>query len=79
MREALRFLQSDLELEPIYFPDKEYVMTAYRSDLFFGSLTGNGRVLVVDDEPDVRRVVRLMLEKAGTRSWKQKTGRQPSR
>ena len=39
-------------------------MTAYRSDLFFGSLTGNGRVLVVDDEPDVRRVVRLMLEKA---------------
>ena len=40
-------------------------MTAYRSDLFFGSLTGNGRVLVVDDEPDIRRVVRLMLEKAG--------------
>jgi len=40
-------------------------MTEDRSDLFFGSLTGNGRVLVVDDEPDVRRVVRLMLEKAG--------------
>ena len=40
-------------------------MTAYRSDLFFGSLTGNGRVLVVDDEPDIRRVVRMMLEKAG--------------
>ena len=40
-------------------------MTAYKSDLFFGSLTGNGRVLVVDDEPDIRRVVRLMLEKAG--------------
>ena len=40
-------------------------MTAYKSDLFFGSLTGNGRVLVVDDEPDIRRVVRIMLEKAG--------------
>ena len=40
-------------------------MTAYKTDLFFGSLTGNGRVLVVDDEPDIRRVVRMMLEKAG--------------
>ena len=40
-------------------------MTDYRSDLFFGAMTGNGRVLVVDDEPDTRRVVRMMLEKAG--------------
>src|SRR5688500_1480961 len=40
-------------------------MTAYKSDLLFGSLTGKGRVLVVDDEPDIRRVVRIMLEKAG--------------
>lgn len=40
-------------------------MTVYKSDLFFGALTGNGRVLVVDDEPDTRRIVRLMLEKAG--------------
>jgi len=40
-------------------------MTAYKSDLFFGSLTGNGRILVVDDEPDIRRVVRILLEKAG--------------
>ena len=40
-------------------------MTAYKSDLFFGSLTGNGRVLVVDDEPDIRRVAGMMLEKAG--------------
>lgn len=40
-------------------------MTDYKSDLFFGALTGNGRVLVVDDEPDVRTVVRLILEKAG--------------
>lgn len=40
-------------------------MTEYKSDLLFGSLTGNGRVLVVDDEPDIRRVARMMLEKAG--------------
>ena len=40
-------------------------MTTYQSDAFFGSLTGNGRILVVDDDPDVRRGVRLMLEKAG--------------
>lgn len=40
-------------------------MTEYKSDLFFGSLTGNGRVLVVDDDAAVRRVVRLMLERAG--------------
>lgn len=40
-------------------------MTEYRSDLLFGALTGNGRVLVVDDEPSVRTVVRMTLEKAG--------------
>lgn len=40
-------------------------MTEYKSDSLFGSLTGNGRVLVVDDEPDTRRVVRMMLEKVG--------------
>ena len=40
-------------------------MPTYRSDLWFGALTGNGRVLVVDDEPLVRQVVRLTLEKAG--------------
>jgi two-component system, chemotaxis family, chemotaxis protein CheY len=37
----------------------------YKSDLLFGTLTGNGRVLVVDDEPSVRTVVRMTLEKAG--------------
>jgi two-component system, chemotaxis family, chemotaxis protein CheY len=31
----------------------------------FGARTGNGRVLVVDDEPYVRTIVRLLLEKAG--------------
>jgi DNA-binding NtrC family response regulator len=40
-------------------------MKEYTSDLWFGALTGNGRVLVVDDEPSVRTVVRLILEKAG--------------
>ena len=40
-------------------------MTMYRSDVWFGALTGNGRVLVVDDEPLVRKVVRMTLEKAG--------------
>ena len=40
-------------------------MNEYKSDLLFGALTGNGRVLVVDDEPSVRAIVRLILEKAG--------------
>ena len=40
-------------------------MNEYKSDLWFGALTGNGRVLVVDDEPSVRTIVRLLLEKAG--------------
>ncbi len=40
-------------------------MTECRSDLLFGALTGNGRVLVVDDEPVVRTLVRMTLEKTG--------------
>ena len=40
-------------------------MTEYRSDPLFGALTGNGRVLVVDDEPVVRTLVRKTLEQAG--------------
>jgi two-component system chemotaxis response regulator CheY len=40
-------------------------MTEYKSDLLFGASTGNGRVLVVDDEPDIRKVVRMTLQKAG--------------
>ncbi len=39
-------------------------MTEYKSDLLFGAATGNGRVLVVDDEPDIRKVVRMTLQKA---------------
>jgi two-component system chemotaxis response regulator CheY len=40
-------------------------MTEYRSDLFVGACTGNGRILVVDDERSIRIAVRRMLEKAG--------------
>lgn len=35
------------------------------SDLLFGAQSGNGRVMVVDDEPDVRKLVRLALTKGG--------------
>ncbi len=35
------------------------------SDFLFGSKSGNGRILIVDDEPDIRKVVRMTLEKAG--------------
>jgi CheY-like chemotaxis protein len=41
------------------------MMTDYKTDMLFGSLTGNGRVLVVDNEPTSRTVVRSVLEKAG--------------
>jgi two-component system chemotaxis response regulator CheY len=47
------------------FTTKENTMPEYKSDLLFGARTGNGRVLVVDDEPSVRTIVRLLLEKAG--------------
>ncbi len=40
-------------------------MAEAKSDLFFGAKSGEGRVLVVDDEPDIRKVVRLTLDKAG--------------
>jgi two-component system chemotaxis response regulator CheY len=49
----------------MHFHKKEYAMTEYNSDLLFGALTGNGRVLVVDDEPIVRTLIRMTLEKAG--------------
>ena len=31
----------------------------------FGGHTSNGRVLIVDDEPDVRKVIKTTLTKAG--------------
>ena len=40
-------------------------MGEFTSGFFMGGTTTNGRVLVVDDEPDIRRVVRLSLQKAG--------------
>jgi two-component system chemotaxis response regulator CheY len=43
----------------------EIAMSEYKSDLFFGACTGNGRILVVDDEPGIRVVIRRILEKAG--------------
>jgi two-component system chemotaxis response regulator CheY len=44
---------------------KENAMSEYKSDLLFGALTGNGRILVIDDESSVRTVVSMTLEKAG--------------
>lgn len=35
------------------------------ADLFFGAESGNGRILVTDDEPDVRKLVKMVLTKAG--------------
>jgi len=40
-------------------------MTEYKSGFLFGANTGNGRVMIVDDEPDIRKVVRMTLQKAG--------------
>lgn len=40
-------------------------MAEYTSDFLFGASTGNGRVMIVDDEPDIRKVVRMALQKAG--------------
>jgi len=49
----------------IKIKQKENTVTERTSDLLFGASTGNGRVLVVDDEPVVRALVRMTLEKAG--------------
>ncbi len=40
-------------------------MTEKTAGMFGGSGASNGRVLIVDDEADVRKVVRMTLEKAG--------------
>src|SRR5207249_3217400 len=44
---------------------EENPMAEYTSDFLFGASTGNGRVMIVDDEPDIRKVVRMTLQKAG--------------
>jgi two-component system chemotaxis response regulator CheY len=43
---------------------KENVMTSATGGVFSG-YTSNGRILVVDDVPDVRKITRMILTKAG--------------
>src|SRR5574337_532537 len=45
--------------------NKEAAMMEFKSGFFMGEESCNGRVLVVDDEPDIRKVVRMTLQKAG--------------
>ncbi len=40
-------------------------MATSGADFLFGMKTGNGLVLVMDDEPDIRTAVRMMLAKGG--------------
>ena len=40
-------------------------MGEFKSGFFMSESACNGRVLVVDDEPDIRKVVRMTLQKAG--------------
>lgn len=40
-------------------------MSEFKSGFFVGGDSCNGRILVVDDEPDIRKVVRMTLQKAG--------------
>jgi two-component system chemotaxis response regulator CheY len=44
---------------------KEDIMGEFTSGFFMGDGATNGRVLVVDDEADIRKVVRMTLQKAG--------------
>jgi len=45
--------------------NKEVVMGEFKSGFFVGGESCNGRVLIVDDEADIRKVVRMTLQKAG--------------
>jgi two-component system chemotaxis response regulator CheY len=49
----------------IFTTIKEGVMGEFKSGFFMSESACNGRVLVVDDEPDIRKVVRMTLQKAG--------------
>jgi len=40
-------------------------MSEFKSGFSVGGESTNGRVLIVDDEPDIRKVVRMTLQKAG--------------
>ena len=44
---------------------QEAAMSEFKSGFFVGGENCNGRVLIVDDEPDIRKVVRMTLQKAG--------------
>jgi CheY-like chemotaxis protein len=44
---------------------KEDIMGEFTSGFFMGDQATNGRILVVDDEADIRKVVRMTLQKAG--------------
>jgi two-component system chemotaxis response regulator CheY len=69
-REAHRLLSSPAhkvmpEHSHRHHPIKEDIMGEFTSGFFMGDQATNGRVLVVDDEADVRKVVRMTLQKAG--------------
>ena len=49
----------------VNFSNKEGIMGEFTSGFFMGDQATNGRVLIVDDEADVRKVVRMTLQKAG--------------
>ena len=53
------------ESNPIYLSSKEGAMNEFKSGFFVGGEACEGRVLVVDDEPDIRKVVKMTLEKSG--------------
>jgi two-component system, chemotaxis family, chemotaxis protein CheY len=44
---------------------KEVIMSEFKSGFFVGGDSCNGRVLIMDDEADIRKVVRMTLQKAG--------------
>jgi two-component system chemotaxis response regulator CheY len=56
---------SDAGTFTVYHFNKEDIMGEFTSGFFMGDQATNGRVLVVDDEADVRKVVRMTLQKAG--------------
>lgn len=51
-------------------------MAERSKDFLFGAKSGNGRVLIVDDEADIRKVVRLALEKANYEVLEAEDGKQ---
>ena len=54
-------------------------MAEFTSGFFMGDQATNGRVLIVDDEADIRKVVRMTLQKAGYDVLEAENGEKPSR